>query len=468
MKKETLIQKARRGTISPLFRQVARRENQDVSAILEGVASGRMVISRPGKAVGGKPLGIGAGLSVKVNANLGTSWARPSVAAELKKLSVALAAGADAVMDLSTGGNLVAARRAILRRSPAPVGTVPVYQAAVETLSRHPGRIDRMSADRIFAAVEDHARDGVGFVTVHCGLTLESLERVRRQGRLLGVVSRGGAFLAEWMTLRGEENPLFAQFDRLLDLAARYDLVLSLGDALRPGAGDDGSDRGQFQELIILGELAARSREAGVQVMIEGPGHMTMDQVKANVFLEKKICHGAPFYVLGPLVTDSAPGYDHITSAIGGALAAWAGADFLCYVTPSEHLGLPDSEDVHLGVMGARIAAHAADLARGLPAALERDRRMSTFRQSLDWEGQENCALDPTVISRYRARGDLPAGEVCTMCGPYCSIRGMQDVLACGPQGDQDNGKNQGGAVAEVRKKRGPQRPASRGSSRKS
>jgi len=202
--------------------------------------------------------------------------------------------------------------------------------------------------------------------------------------------------------------------------------------------------------------------------MIEGPGHMTMDQVKANVFLEKKLCHGAPFYVLGPLVTDSAPGYDHITSAIGGALAAWAGADFLCYVTPSEHLGLPESEDVHLGVMGARIAAHAADLARGLPSALERDRRMSTFRQALDWEGQECCALDPTIISRYRARGDLPEGEVCTMCGPYCSIRGMQDVLPCDPQGGQEPGNNQGGAVAAVRKKRAPQRPASRGLSRKS
>jgi phosphomethylpyrimidine synthase len=465
MKKATLMQKARGGTNSPLFRRVARLEGLDVATVRDGVAAGRIVIARAGQAPGGEPMGIGQGLRVKVNANIGTSQAHPSMSRELKKLSTAVAAGADAVMDLSTGGNLDSIRRAVLQRSSVPLGTVPVYQSAVETLGRHPGRIDRMTADHIFEVIESHARDGVGFVTVHCGLTLESLERLQRQGRILGIVSRGGAFLAEWMTLRGEENPLYADFDRLLDLAGRYDLILSLGDALRPGALDDGSDRGQIQELIILGELTARAWEAGVQVMIEGPGHMSMDQISANILLEKKLCHGAPFYVLGPLVTDSAPGYDHITSAIGGALAAWSGADFLCYVTPSEHLGLPGIEDVHMGVMGARIAAHAADLARGMPAALERDRGMAGCRQALDWEGQEKHALDPTVIARYRSRGDLPEGEVCTMCGPFCSIKGMRDVLGRTPA-EGKTGKGGG----SLRKKKGSRRQGdrSRGSVRKS
>jgi phosphomethylpyrimidine synthase len=447
VKKRTLMEKTRRGTVPAPLRKVARAEGVRVEDLCDDVMNGRVVITSPGGAKGALPLGIGRNLRVKVNANLGTSQARPSLKAELKKLAVAVAAGADAVMDLSTAGDLDAVRRAMLSASPASVGTVPIYQAAVEVLERHPGRIDRMEPDAVFEAIEKHAADGVGFVTVHCGLTLESLGRVRDQGRVLGVVSRGGAFLAEWMVRRGEENPLFSRFDRLLEIAARHDIVLSLGDALRPGSLPDATDRGQIQELIILGELTLRAREAGVQVMIEGPGHMPLDQIQPNVLLEKKLCHGAPFYVLGPLVTDSAPGYDHITSAIGGAVAAWSGADFLCYVTPSEHLGLPEAEDVHLGVVSSRIAAHAGDLARGSKKAWERDLQMARCRKALDWQGQEKAALDPGSIQRLRSRGDLPEGDVCTMCGAYCSIKGMQDIL--------------GGAPT-------PQRGAPRGSDRKS
>jgi len=460
MKKKTLIEKARLGVRSPLFRQVAATEEVDTETVMSEVARGRIVISRPGKAKGARAVGIGAGLRVKVNANIGTSHARPSLAKELKKLEVAIGAGADAVMDLSTAGNLDAIRRAVIGRSTIPVGTVPVYQAAVETLQAHPGRIDRMTADQIFDAIEKHARDGAGFLTLHCGMTLESLERVRRQGRRLGVVSRGGAFLAEWMTLRGEENPLFSDYGRLLEIAARYDTIISLGDALRPGAVEDATDRGQVQELIILGELTSAAWDDGIQVMIEGPGHMTMDQIAANVILQKKLCGEAPFYVLGPLVTDSAPGYDHITAAIGGAIAAWAGADFLCYVTPSEHLGLPEISDVREGVIATRIAAHAADLARGRPSAWERDRRMARHRHALDWKGQEACALDPETIASYRRRGGLPEGDVCTMCGPYCSIKGMQDILSSPPGAAEKKCRQEGEGL--------PQGTRARGSARKS
>jgi phosphomethylpyrimidine synthase len=426
---KTILHQTRAGRTPAAVLAVARAEGRDPELVRAGVAAGTIVICRPGRGRGARPLGVGAGLGVKVNANLGTSQARLGIAGELAKLAAAVAAGADAVMDLSTGGDLDAIRAEIIRHSPVSVGTVPVYQAAVDTLQRHPGRIDKMTADQLFAAIERHAADGVGFATVHCGLTLESLRRIREQGRTLGIVSRGGAFLAEWMTKRGEENPLYAQYDRLLALAARHDLVLSLGDALRPGCLADATDRGQVQELVVLGELVQRAREAGVQAMVEGPGHMSMDQIQANVLLEKKLCGGAPFYVLGPLVTDAAPGYDHITAAIGGAIAAWAGADFLCYVTPAEHLGLPELEDVRLGVVASRIAAHAADLARGGAAALARDQALARCRQELDWAGQEKLALDPSTIAARRSSGQLPAGDVCTMCGPYCSIKGMRDLL---------------------------------------
>ncbi len=428
----TLLERARRGETTPEAVAVARAEGVDPEVVRAGLAAGTIVICRPGRARAARFCGVGAGLRVKVNANLGTSQAQPEQRVELRKLRAAIDAGADAVMDLSTGGDLDAVRRAVVAASPVTVGTVPVYQAAVETLRRHPGRIDRMEPGELLGAVERHAADGVGFATVHCGLTLESLARVQAQGRILGIVSRGGAFLAEWMTRRGAENPLYASYDRLLEIAARHDLVLSLGDALRPGCLADATDRGQVQELVVLGELVRRAREAGVQAMVEGPGHVPMDQVAANVLLEKRVCEGAPFYVLGPLVTDIAPGYDHLTSAIGGAIAAWSGADFLCYVTPSEHLGLPGLEEVRAGVVASRIAAHAADLARGNPAALARDRELAKCRAALDWSGQERLAIDPGTIRARRASGQLPAGDVCTMCGEYCSIKGMRALLGIG------------------------------------
>ena len=425
----TILERARRGETPAAVLAVARREGLDPEFVRAGVAAGTIVICKPGKGRGARALGVGAGLSVKVNANLGTSQARSGIGAELEKLAAAVGAGADAVMDLSTGGDLDLIRAAIVKASPVSVGTVPVYQAAVDALARRPGRLDTMEPDALFDAVERHARDGVGFATVHCGLTLQSLGHVRSSGRVLGIVSRGGAFLAEWMTRRGAENPLYSDYDRLLAIARRHDLVLSLGDALRPGCLADATDQAQVQELVTLGELVRRAREAGVQAMVEGPGHMSLDQIQANVLLEKRLCDGAPFYVLGPLVTDCAPGYDHITSAIGGAIAAWAGADFLCYVTPAEHLGLPGLEDVRQGVIASRIAAHAADLARGSAAALARDRELARCRQALDWEGQQRLAIDPSAVAARRRAGELPSGEVCTMCGPYCSIKGMREVL---------------------------------------
>jgi phosphomethylpyrimidine synthase len=425
----TILEQVRRGETPKAVLAVARNEGVDPETVRAGIAAGTIVLCRPGKGRGARPLGVGAGLAVKVNANIGTSQARSGLKGELAKLSAAVAAGADAVMDLSTGGDLDLIRGAIIAASPVSVGTVPIYQAAVDTLARHPGRLDRMGQDELFAAIDRHGRDGVGFVTVHCGLTLQGLGHVRSQGRVLGIVSRGGAFLAEWMSRRGAENPLYADYDRLLEIARRHDLVLSLGDALRPGCLADATDRAQVQELVTLGDLARRARDAGVQAMIEGPGHMPMDQIQANVLLEKRLCDGAPFYVLGPLVTDCAPGYDHITSAIGGALAAWAGADFLCYVTPAEHLGLPTLEHVRQGVIAARIAAHAADLARGSAAAHARDRELASCRQALDWAGQQRLALDPEAVAARRRAGELPGGDVCTMCGPYCSIKGMRAVL---------------------------------------
>ena len=464
MKKKTIMTKVRQGVVPALLRRVARDEEIRIDDLCDDLLHGRTVVARPGGMAAAGPSGIGRGLRVKVNANLGTSQARSSIKDELKKLKAAVEAGADAVMDLSTAGSLDAVRRKILAASAVPVGTVPIYQAAVRTLEANPGRIDRMAPDDIFDAIDRHGADGVAFVTVHCGLTLESLGRVRDQGRALGIVSRGGAFLAEWMVRRGEENPLYSDFDRLLEIAVRHDLILSLGDALRPGSLQDATDRGQIQELILLGELTVRAWDAGVQVMIEGPGHMPLDQIQANVFLEKKLCHGAPFYVLGPLVTDIAPGYDHITSAIGGALAAWAGADFLCYVTPAEHLGLPGEEDVRLGVISSKIAAHAADLARGHQSAWKRDHRMAKCRQALDWKGQAAAAIDPRTVEAVRRRGDLPEGDVCTMCGEYCSIKGMKDVLSCLPT-TAAGGSRKNQPLGTQRKAQGD---GSRGSARKS
>jgi len=346
---------------------------------------------------------------------------------ELDKLQTAIDYGSDTVMDLSTGGDISAIRRAIVAASPLPVGTVPIYQVGLEAIKRH-GAIVDMTIDDILDVIEEHATDGVDFVTVHCGVTKAAVDRLRRQGRVTNIVSRGGAFLAARIFHTGEENPLYEYYDRLLDIALKYDVTLSLGDGLRPGSLADASDRAQFEELITLGELTDRAREAGVQVMIEGPGHLPLDQVVSNVQMEKSICHGAPFYVLGPLVTDIGAGYDHIVGAIGGAIAAAAGTDFLCYVTPTEHLGLPDTADVKEGVIASRIAAHAGDIVKGVKGARDWDDKMARARSSFDWETQAELSLN-----QERARGvhakHTTAGRACSMCGDFCAMELIEKCL---------------------------------------
>ena len=415
----TQTEKARRGILSPVLRKVAAAEGVAPERLAELVGKGLVVIPFNPNHAPARPAGIGRGLRTKVNVNLGTSRDFPLLANELRKVRISIEYGADALMDLSTGGDLRRIRRAILARTPMPLGTVPIYQAALEVVKAGGGIADLM-ADRLFEVIEEQAADGVDFVTVHAGLSRQGVALA--QGRTTGIVSRGGSLLACWMTARGQENPLLEQFDRLLALAKDYDLTLSLGDGLRPGSLADATDAAQVHELGVLGELVRRCRAAGVQAMVEGPGHLPLDQVAANVVLQKSLCDGAPFYVLGPLVTDIAPGYDHITSAIGGAVAGMAGADFICYVTPAEHLSLPTIEEAVQGVVAARIAAHAADLVRR-PASRAWDDRMAVARRRLDWPGQIAAAIDPATAARVHGRhGDNPEGG-CSMCGDLCVFR---------------------------------------------
>ncbi len=422
----TQLEYARKGIITEEMRKVASKEGIDVEELRRRVAEGTVIIPYNKNRKWREPIGIGKGLSTKVNANIGTSSDYCNYDEELLKMKAAVMAGADAVMDLSTGGDLDYIRRLILKECPVMVGTVPIYQAAIEWKNKGKPFVT-MEKEFLFDVIRKHAEDGVDFITVHCGVTLESMERMEREGRILGVVSRGGAFLVSWMRYNRKENPLYEFFDELLDIAKEYDLTLSLGDGFRPGSVLDATDRAQIQELIILGELVQRAWEKGVQVMVEGPGHVPLNQIETNIILQKRLCHGAPFYVLGPLVTDSAPGYDHLVSAIGGALAAYYGADFLCYVTPSEHLRLPTVEDVREGVIAAKIAAHAADLAKGLPKAIERDRAMSMARWNLDWDTQIKLAIDPVKAESMR-RERLPReDDVCTMCGEYCAIKMVRE-----------------------------------------
>jgi phosphomethylpyrimidine synthase len=418
---------AREGKTTQEMKRIAKDEGVDVNALRENVAAGKTAILANNRHKNFTPKGVGRGLSVKVNANIGTSPERVDIKEELKKLKMACDAGADAVMDLSTGGNLDEIRKIIMAEAGIPIGTVPIYQAAVETVKKK-RPITRMEADDIFEVIEKHGIDGVDFITVHCGVTQNSLARLKKQGRITDIVSRGGAFLAEWMIINKKENPLYEQFDRLVKIAKKYDMTLSLGDGLRPGCIADATDRGQIEELVILGELCAEALENGVQVMIEGPGHVPINQIETNMVLQKRLCNDAPFYVLGPIVTDIAPGYDHITSAIGGALAGYYGADFLCYVTPSEHLGLPTPQDVRDGVIVTKIAAHAADLARGSEKAFARDKAMATYRKALDWKGQIKCAIDPDKIRQFRKERNL-SDDVCSMCGEFCSMKRMKDYL---------------------------------------
>jgi phosphomethylpyrimidine synthase len=423
----TQLEMARQGIISTQMEEVARYEGLKAEFIRQEVAAGNLVIPANINHKNLTPRGIGRGLSTKVNANFGTSSDFGDIDTELAKLEAAVDAGADAVMDLSTGGDVSAVRRAILGASRLPVGTVPIYQAGIEAVEKH-GAIVKMTADELFNAIEQQASEGVDFITIHCGVTQQAVARLREQGRVTDVVSRGGAFLIGWMVHNQCENPLYEKYDRLLEIARRYDVTLSLGDGMRPGSLADATDRAQIEELLVAGELVPRARKAGVQVMVEGPGHLPMDQIEANVKLEKSICDGAPFYVLGPLVTDIAAGYDHITGAIGGAIAAAAGADFLCYVTPAEHLGLPDPGDVSQGVIASRIAAHAADIAKGVKSAAGRDREMSLARKRLDWPEQGRLSIDP---SRSRQAHDVhaSAGSACSMCGQFCAMELVEKYL---------------------------------------
>jgi len=423
----TQLDLAKKGAISPQMIQVAQREKVEAEFIRQGVAGGTIVIPANIKHSNLVPCGIGQGLKTKVNANIGTSSDFGNIDTELEKLRVAIDSRADTVMDLSTGGDISAIRRAIIAASPLPIGTVPIYQAGLEAIDRY-GAIVKMTTDDLFAAIEEHARDGVDFVTVHCGVTRSAIARLKQQGRVTDVVSRGGAFLIGWILYNERENPLYEHYDRLLEIAREFDVTLSLGDGMRPGSLADATDRAQVEELLIIGELVERAQQAGVQVMVEGPGHLPLNQIEANVQLEKAICKGAPFYVLGPLVTDIAAGYDHITGAIGGAIAAAAGTDFLCYVTPAEHLSLPDPEDVRQGVIASRIAAHAGDIVKGVKGAEQWDRKMSLARKRLDWEEQTRLSLDPERSRRVHSK-HATAGTACSMCGEYCAMELVEKYL---------------------------------------
>jgi len=432
----TQLEAARAGEITPEMEFVAQRENLPVEIVRQEVAAGRMIIPANKVHLAGRlePMAIGIAARCKINANIGNSAVTGDIEAELEKLRVALKYGADTVMDLSTGKNIDAIRQAIIDNSPVPVGTVPIYQM-LEELG---GNIEDMRPQHFLDMVEHQAKQGVDYMTIHCGVLLEHLPLT--MNRVTGIVSRGGSLIAKWMMAHRKQNPLYEHFDDLCDIMRQYDVTWSLGDGLRPGSIADASDAAQFAELEVLGQLVERSWKNGTQVMVEGPGHIPMDQIEMNVRRQIEICKGAPFYVLGPLVTDIAPGYDHITSAIGAALAGWAGAAMLCYVTPKEHLGLPNKDDVKQGVIAYRIAAHAADLARHRPGARAWDDALSRARFAFDWNEQFRLSLDPETARAYHDE-TLPqdyfkSAHFCSMCGPkYCSMRITEDIRRMAAEG---------------------------------
>ena len=412
---------AMKGNITPEMEDVAKNENIDVNKLVKLIADGKVVIPKNVNS-DVKACGIGEGLTTKINANIGSSSKIDDLDLEINKAKLAVEYGADAIMDLSTGSDLKLFRKKIMEAIDVCIGTVPIYEAGVVTLAKNKEIID-MNPDDIFKAIENQAREGVDFMTLHCGITKDLVEKLEKQKRMMGIVSRGGTFMASWIKHNGEENPLYKNYDYLLELSYEYDITLSLGDGLRPGCLADASDIPQIQELVNLGGLVKRAQDANVQVMVEGPGHMPLNQIKANMEIQKTICHGAPFYVLGPLVTDLAPGYDHITSAIGGAIAATSGANFLCYVTPAEHLSLPSLEDVKEGVIASKIAAEAADVAKGLPQVWAREREMAKARREFDWEKQFELAFDKSKPRQYRDKCELDDDEMCAMCGEYCAVK---------------------------------------------
>jgi phosphomethylpyrimidine synthase len=423
----TQMKEAQKGNITNEIKSVSETEGIDVHKIMKGLANGRIVIPKNinGKS---KPLGIGKGLKTKINANIGSSSELEKVEWEVEKAKVAVNYGADTIMDLSTGPEYEKVLKAIMGSIDVPIGTVPIYEAGI-TASNTKGAVVNMDGDDMIRAIENQAKAGVDFVTVHCGITMDLVNKVKNSNRIMGIVSRGGSFLAAWILKNQEENPLFKNYDYILEIAEEYDVTLSLGDGLRPGCLHDASDVPQIQELVTLGELVVRARDKGVQVMVEGPGHVPINQIKANIEIQKTVCKDAPFYVLGPLVTDLAPGYDHITSAIGGAIAAASGADFLCYVTPAEHLAIPDIDDVKEGVIASKIAAEAGDIAKGVNGAWEREVEMATARKNFDWEKQFELAFDQEKPTKCRERKHISEQDMCTMCGEFCALRLVRDNI---------------------------------------
>lgn len=417
---KTQLDFAKAGIVTEEMKRAVEGEPLSAEALRDLIAAGTAVLPRNRNHEFPVLKAMGQGLKTKVNANLGTSAECCSPDLEEAKLKAALDAGTDSIMDLSTGGDLARLRRFFLEKSTVMVGAVPIYTLATELVSRHQS-LDSMDTEMLFRSIEKQCAEGLDYITVHCGVTLASVKRLESYERVMPCVSRGGSIHMHWMRKNHRENPLYEHFDDLLAIAHEYDVTLSLGDGFRPGTIVDATDGAQIEELMILGELARRARAKGVQVMIEGPGHVPLPQIQANIQLQKRLCDGAPFYILGPLPTDIAAGYDHITAAIGGAIAGAAGADYICYVTPAEHLGLPDADDVYQGVMAARIAGHVADIAKGLPGSTDRDRRMSVARQKLDWEGMIEEALDPELVRRrLQVTEDR---EACTMCGKLCAVK---------------------------------------------
>ncbi|MBE6050569.1 MAG: phosphomethylpyrimidine synthase ThiC [Clostridium sp.] len=421
----TQMDAARKGIITREMEIVAEKENMTGEEIRALVAEGKVAIPANKNHKSLSPEGVGQGLKTKINVNLGISKDCPECDRELEKVKVALEMKAEAIMDLSNYGKTEGMRKKIVDMSTAMLGTVPIYDA----VGFYDKELKDITAQEFLDVVDKHGRDGVDFITIHAGLNRETAETIKRNKRLTHIVSRGGSLLFAWMELNNKENPFYEYYDKLLDICAKYDMTISLGDAMRPGCLADSTDASQIKELITLGELTKRAWEKNVQVMIEGPGHMALNEIKSNMVLEKKLCHGAPFYVLGPLVTDIAPGYDHITSAIGGAIAATYGADFLCYVTPAEHLRLPNLDDMKEGIIASKIAAHAADIAKGVKGARDWDNKMGQARADLDWEAMFGLAIDEEKARRYRAESKPHDEESCTMCGKMCSMRTMRKVL---------------------------------------
>ncbi|MHA1310729.1 MAG: phosphomethylpyrimidine synthase ThiC [Candidatus Helarchaeota archaeon] len=429
----SVMKAAKNHTITKEMEFVADKEQVNVEQMMKRIAQGRVIITRNLVRENVSPIGIGEGLNIKINANIGTSADICDIDKEIEKAKIAVKYGADTIMDLSTGDNIKATRELILKTVNVPIGTVPIYEAGIKAINNKKAIVE-MTEDDMFDIIIDHAKSGVDFMTIHCGVTRSIVENLKEHPRKLGMVSRGGTFLAAWIIHNGKENPYFANFDYLLEIASEYDFSISLGDGLRPGTIFDGSDWAQFQELLTISKLVKRAREKNVQVMVEGPGHLPLDQIAYNMKIQKAVCDGAPFYVLGPICTEVAPGYDHIVCAIGGAIAGMSGADFLCYVTPSEHLGLPDVEEVKEGVIATKIAAHSANIIRRGESASNWDLEMAKARANLNWEKQFEIAIDSEKAKAVYTRGNLKSSidepiKPCTMCGKYCAIKILQKYI---------------------------------------